>query len=281
MVTHSSGDTETGSAVAEEAPAEVVHYAVGADGAATITLDSPSNRNALSDRSVAGMLAGFAAAASDPRVRVVVLTHTGSTFCAGADLREAGATPDKRTGQMVTLLRAILDLPKVVIGRIDGHVRAGGIGLVGACDIVVAGPDATFALTESRLGLAPAIISLTVEPKITPRAAGRYFLSGETFDPAEAVRIGLATSAVADTAAEVAGLVREFGAVSPQGMAESKRLTTERLLAGFDERAAELAERSAALFASAEAAEGMVAFLQRRPPSWAQSEPATEAVAGG
>lgn len=249
-------------------PASVVRYAVTADGAATITLDSPANRNALSTALVTELLAGCASAAADPRVRVVILTHTGKTFCAGADLREAGAGPQLRTEQMVRLLRAILELPKAVIGRIDGHVRAGGMGLVGACDIVVAGPSATFGLTESRIGVSPAIISLTVLPVLEPRAAGRYFLTGETFDPAEAERIGLITRAAQETGTEVDRLITECRNVSPQGMAESKKLLNASVLAGFD-RAEELAATSARLFASPEAAEGMMAFLQRRPPSWA------------
>ncbi len=150
-----------------------VRYEVSG-GAATITLDSPHNRNAISTRLVTELQAGLTVAAADPAVRAVVLTHTGGTFCAGADLSEASgssASPEdavKERGRgMLTLLRSILELPKPVIGRIDGHVRAGGMGLVGACDIVVAGPASTFAVTESRLGLAASIISLTVLPSST------------------------------------------------------------------------------------------------------------------
>lgn len=248
--------------------AQVVRYAV-IDGAAVVTLDSPVNRNALSTALVTGLLDSFAAAAADPEVRVVVLTHTGKTFCAGADLREVGATPQLRTEQMVRLLRTILELPKAVIGRIDGHVRAGGMGLVGACDIVVAGPDATFGLTESRIGVAPAIISLTLLPVLDPRAARRYLLTGETFGPREAARIGLITGAVDDTETEVNRLTTEFRAVSPQGMAESKKLVNAAVLADFGERAERLAATSARLFTTEEAAEGMMAFLQRRAPRWA------------
>lgn len=247
-------------------------------GAAILTLDSPANRNALSTALVTGLLDGFAAAAADPDVRVVVLSHTGKTFCAGADLREVGATPALRTEQMVRLLRAILELPKAVIGRIDGHVRAGGMGLVGACDIVVAGPNATFGLTESRIGVSPAIISLTLLPVLDPRAAGRYFLTGESFDAREARRIGLITEAVDDTEKEVDRLITEFRAVSPQGMAESKKLVNAAVLDGFDERAKDLAATSARLFGTEEAAEGMLAFLQRRLPRWA-AVPADAAAA--
>lgn len=159
----------------------LVRYEV--DGAvARLTLDSPHNRNALSTALVEQLHEGFARAAGQSGVRVVVLGHTGGTFCAGADLSEAaGRDPADiavdRAREMTTLLRAILELRLPVIGAIDGHVRAGGLGLVGACDVVVAGPGSTFALTEARIGVAPSIISLTLLPKMTPRSAGRYFLT--------------------------------------------------------------------------------------------------------
>ena len=133
------------------------------------------------DLRAAAIAAWHATAAEMPGVRAVVLTHTGGTFCAGADLGEVSDNPAEaaaeRTREMTALLRAFLELPKPVVGVIDGHVRAGGMGLVGACDIVVAGPRSTFALTEVRLGLAASIISLTVLPRLSQRAAGRYFLA--------------------------------------------------------------------------------------------------------
>ena len=116
-----------------------------ADGVTRIALDSPHNRNALSDQLVGELRDALAAAESDPSVRAVVLTHTGGTFCAGADLTEASGRPvgdpaRERADQLIDLLHAIMALGKPVVGRIDGHVRAGGMGLVAACDIVVAGP---------------------------------------------------------------------------------------------------------------------------------------------
>ena len=253
----------------------VVRYEV-AGGFATVTLDSPHNRNAISTRLVSELRQSLADAAADPDVRAVVLTHTGGTFCAGADLSEAsGATEDpatlaaQRTTAMTDLLRAFLELPKPIVGKIDGHVRAGGMGLVGACDLVAAGSASTFALTESRLGLAASIISLTVLPRMSPRAAGRYFLTGEKFGPAEAEAIGLVTTASDDADATVSKWLGELASASPQGLAESKRLTTVRMLADFDRYGSDVAAQSARLFGSAEAIEGMTAFLQRRPPSWA------------
>ncbi|OBC04850.1 enoyl-CoA hydratase [Mycobacterium sp. 852013-50091_SCH5140682] len=251
---------------------ELVRYRV--EGAvARLTLDSPHNRNALSTALVDQLHQGLDRAAADPAVRVVVLGHTGGTFCAGADLseaagREPGDIAVDRAREMTKTLRAILELPMPVIGAIDGHVRAGGLGLVGACDLVVAGQNSTFALTEARIGVAPSIISLTLLPKMTPRSAGRYFVTGEKFGAAEAAAIGLITMAADDVESSVAGLAAEIAKGSPQGLAASKALTTATILRSFDERAEELTRMSAELFVSDEAREGMLAFLQKRPPSW-------------
>jgi enoyl-CoA hydratase len=247
-----------------------VHYAVER-GIATITLDSPENRNALSSALVGDLVAHLQSAGEDGGVRAVVLTHTGSTFCAGADLRESASEggPAKGTARMVALLRAIVELPKPVIASIDGNVRAGGMGIVGACDMVVAGPSTTFALTEVRLGLAPAIITLTLRGRLTERAQSRYYLTGETFGPAVAQEIGLITVAAADVAAEVGAICDALRKGSPQGLAESKRLSALSTVAAFDADAASLQALSQRLFESDEAREGMTSFLEKRPPAWA------------
>ena len=133
---------------------EVVHLEVS-DAIATITLDSPHNRNALSARLVGQLRAQLDAAVGDPDVRAVVVTHRGPTFCSGADLTEmASGDPTTGTRNMLEVMRAIVGAPKPVLARLAGSARAGGIGLVGACDIAVASPDVTFAFTEVRLGLA-------------------------------------------------------------------------------------------------------------------------------
>jgi enoyl-CoA hydratase len=256
---------------------EVVRYAV--DGAiARLTLDSPHNRNALSTALVQELHEGFAAAAADPAIRCVVLGHEGGTFCAGADLAEAagrdpGDVAVDRAREMTTLLRAILELPMPVIAAVDGHVRAGGMGLIGACDVVVAGRASTFALTEARIGVAPSIISLTLLPKLTARAAGRYFVTGEKFDASEAADVGLVTLAVDDVTTAVAVLTSDIAKGSPQGLAASKALTTTAILEDFDRHAERLTQQSAALFCSEEAREGMMAFLEKRPPRWKAANP--------
>jgi enoyl-CoA hydratase len=247
---------------------------------ARLTLNSPHNRNALSTTLVSQLHQGLRNAAADPAVRAVVLGHTGNTFCAGADLSEGsaatGADPGEvaaeRAREMAALLRAIVESPLTVIVAVDGHVRAGGMGLVGAGDIAVAGPRSTFALTEARIGVAPAIISLTLLPKMSARAAARYYLTGETFDAATAAAIGLITMAADDVGAAVASLVADIGRASPQGLAASKALTTAAILDGFDRDAERLSTDSARLFVSEEAREGMLAFLQKRPPRWAPQE---------
>jgi enoyl-CoA hydratase len=248
---------------------ELVQYSTER-GIARIALDSPRNRNALSAALVAQLTEALTTAGADDAVRAVELTHTGGTFCAGADLTEAsrGGMKDG-TVRVLALLRRIVALPKPVVGSIDGHVRAGGLGLVGACDIVLAGPASTFAFSEVKLGLAPAMISLTTLPRLDPRAASRYFLTGETFDAATAARIGLITEAVEDIDAGTLAVLDALRLCSPQGLRETKPLLTAGILNGFEARADALAEQSARLFGSEEASEGMAAFLAKRPPSWA------------
>lgn len=244
------------------------------DGAvARLTLDSPHNRNALSTALVEQLHDGMTRAAADQGVRVVVLGHTGGTFCAGADLSEAASRDPSelavaRAHEMTRLLRRILELRLPVIAAIDGHVRAGGLGLVGACDIAVAGNASTFALTEARIGVAPSIISLTLLPKMSARAAGRYFVTGEKFGAAEAADIGLITAATEDVGGTVAELAASIAKGSPQGLAASKALTTAAVIDDFERRAEKLTRESAELFVSDEAREGMLAFLEKRPPRW-------------
>ncbi|WAC56621.1 enoyl-CoA hydratase family protein [Gordonia sp. SL306] len=256
---------------------EVVHTDI-ADEILTLTLDSPANRNALGEALVAQLLDGLRAAERDAGIRAVVLTHTGGTFCAGADLSEAlarGADVEEAsamgTSAMLDLMRVILEMPKPVIAKVDGHVRAGGFGLLGAADIALVGPRCTFALTEARLGLAPSVISLVLLPKMTARASGRYFLTGETFDPSTAVEIGLVTEAFASADDLDAGLTSVLAGIrraSPQGLGASKMLTTATVLSSFRGLARQRADESAALFGSDEAREGMTAFLSKRSPRW-------------
>jgi enoyl-CoA hydratase len=251
----------------------VVRYEVER-GVATLTLDSPANRNALSARLVRQLTERLEEAAQDEDVRAVVLTHTGGTFCAGADLSDAtSGDPKENPARIVATMRAIVACAKPVVGVVDGHVRAGGMGLLGACDLVFAGPAATFAFTEVRLGLAPAVISLPLLPRLEPRGAQRWYLTGAVFDAAEAQRIGLITEATADApSTAVQPVLDELRKASPQGLAETKKLLTAGALAVFDEQGGAMVDLSARLFGSEEAQEGMRAFLERRKPRWAAAD---------
>ncbi|MFF0228486.1 enoyl-CoA hydratase family protein [Streptomyces sp. NPDC004629] len=234
-----------------------------ARGIETLSLDSVDTRNALSAALVDGLADALAECAADPGVRAVVLTHTGGTFCAGADLRDP-PQPDT----LVALLRQLVELDKPVVARITGHVRAGGLGLLAACDIAAAVTEATFAFTEVRIAVAPAVISLPVIPRADPRALARYYLTGERFDAAEATRIGLLTLHGDDVDAALAPVLDGLRRSSPQGLAATKRLLTARVLETFDRAAADLTALSARLFSSAQAREGMTAFLERRDAPW-------------
>ena len=245
---------------------ELVHYSV-TRGIARIELDSPHNRNALSRQLCSELSAHLSTASADPAVRAVELTHTGSVFCAGADLSAASSGPSI-TEVMIGLLGQIVEMPKPVVARLDGHVRAGGLGLVGAADIALASRTVSFAFTEVRIGVAPAMITLTTLGRMTERAASRYLLTGETFDATTAAEVGLITAAVDDLDRATAELYDQFRKCSPQGLAETKPLTTRATREAIANRAADLAALSARLFGTEEAREGMTAFLEKRSPSW-------------
>lgn len=255
---------------------ELVHYDVDR-GVATITLDSPHNRNALSAQLRSELGSGLENAIADDAVRVIVLDHTGPVFCAGMDLKEAGGQTDN-AGQGVqefpALLRNILTSPKPVIAKLHGPARAGGLGLVAAADIAVSVREATFAFSEVRIGVVPAVISIPVLPRLLPRAAHEYFLTGEKFDADTAARIGLLNSAVdaAELDAEVERYVTALAKGGPNAVAATKQLLLETAGVAspeeLDKQFAAMLELSAQHFVSEEGQEGIVAFVQKRPASW-------------
>ncbi len=254
-----------------EAP--LVRYEVSRS-VATITLDSPRNRNALSRALVAQLLEKLHGAGADSEVRAVLLTATGPAFCAGADLSEmTQGSGEQAPAMLLEVLRAIVALPQPVVAKVAGQVRAGGLGIVGACDVAMVAESVKFAFTEARLGLTPAVISLTTLPHLSTRAASRYYLTGEAFDAAEAARIGLITAAVPEGSLDgaVEQVLQTLRASSPQGLRETKRLVTTGLRARLDAEGEAMVALSAQLFGSAEAQEGMLAFLEKRPPAWAGS----------
>lgn len=240
-------------------------------GVATLTLDSPANRNALSVSLLADLRAGVADVVADPQVRVIVLSHTGPVFCSGMDLRATVDAPPHAQPVVAfpALLEAIWTCPKPVIARVGGKSRAGGVGLVAVCDLAVASTDADFAFTEVRLGLVPAVISAPVLPRVSARAAAELFLTGAVFDAARAAAIGLVSSAVAPERldAEVARLAGLICLGAPDALAATKeilRRAKPSLAVDLDE----LGALSAAAFAGPEGQEGIAAFRDKRPAAW-------------
>ncbi|MDQ4055508.1 MAG: enoyl-CoA hydratase-related protein [Actinomycetota bacterium] len=249
-----------------DAPDELVHYDV-ADQVATITFDSQHNRNALSRQLVTELVAHLETADVADDVKVVVIRAEGKVFCSGADLSEASADGmEEGARAMVAMQRKIVALSKPVVTRLHGAVRAGGIGIVAASDIAIAARDTTFALTEVKLGLAPAVISLTVLPRMTSRAAALACLSGEVFTGGDAEAMGLVTQAVEPEALDgsVAAICGALVTGAPQGLRETKALLSRDLLARIDAGSDEMATLSARLFGSEEARDAMTAFLSRK-----------------
>ena len=244
---------------------ELVHHDVSGP-LATVTLDSPHNRNALSRQLVSELFAGLEAAEADADVRVVLVRSSGRVFCSGADLSEA-TTEGMEEGarRIVELQRLIVTMSKPVVTEVLGAVRAGGIGVVAASDVAIVAEDATFALTEVKLGLAAAIISLTVHHRMNPRAASLTTLGGEVFDGTAAAGYGLVTKAVPadDLETEVAAVCGSLATGAPQGLRESKAILNRELVARIDAHGEEMAALSAKLFASDAAREAMTSFLER------------------
>ncbi|MEN3361011.1 MAG: methylglutaconyl-CoA hydratase [Mycobacteriales bacterium] len=253
----------------------LVRYAVDR-GVATLTLDSPHNRNALSPQLMAELAAGLRSAVADGSVRAVVLASADRVFCSGMDLKAtaAGGAGNLPVTAFPDLLAAILDAPKPVVARVAGPARAGGIGLIAACDLAVAARSATFAFSEVRIGVVPAVISVTVLPRLLPAAARELFLTGEVFDGARAAAVGLVNSAVADDELD-AELTRYLGLLvqgAPGALAATKALLRNPPTGPVSDQLTAMAELSAHHFASAEGREGMAAFAAKRRPAWAPTD---------
>lgn len=236
------------------------------DRIAVVTLDSPANRNALSQRLVAELTQALAEAGADESLHGVLLRSSHPVFCAGADLKEAATVDMVETARgLIALQRSIAALPVPVVTRLDGAVRAGGLGLVASSDVVVCRDDVTFALTEVRLGLAAAVISIPLRARLHPRAASAWFLTGRQFGADEALEHGLVTGVVDEAGmdAAVEGVLDDLRAGARQGLVEAKRLLTRDLVAAFDADGEEMARLSGFLFHSDVAQERMAAALRR------------------
>lgn len=259
---------------------EPVRYAVG-DGVATVTLAAPERRNVLDAASLSAATDAFAAAAADDAVRVVVLTGEGTTFCAGADLSGAASSSgDSFSGSaadaLVALLETMLDLPKPIVARVQGHVAGGGNGLVAASDLAVAVDTARFAFSEVRVGVAPAVISVVCLERMAPGDARELLLTGERVSAERVLRAGLVTRVVPvdELDAAVAAYVDALLLGGPQALAHTKELLQRVPGMTRDEAFAWTSDLSGGLFASAEGQEGMRAFLDKRRPRWAPPDPA-------
>ncbi len=245
---------------------------------ATITLNRPEIHNAFNDELIEKLTRELKLLAGDNDVRAVILSATGKSFCAGADLnymrRMAGYTEQQNLADasaLAEMLSLLDNLPKPTVALVQGAAIAGGVGLVSACDIAIAARSATFSIAEVRLGLIPSVISPFVINAIGVRRANRYFLTGERFDAVEAERIGLVHDVVPDEALQASGdaFVKQLLQGGPKAQAEIKALIdavrSRPIDAGL---ASETARRIARVRASAEAQEGMSAFLEKRKPSW-------------
>jgi len=233
-----------------------------------LTLDSPAKANALSANLLAQLDRALRDATSAPDVRAVVLTGAGKVFCSGADLSEGGATAPSR---MPAILTSIVESAVPVIARVNGHARAGGLGLIAAADMAVAVAASTFAFTEVRVGVAPAMILVPALRVVDRRFLARATLTGERFSAAEAAAVGLLSAVVPDETALDAWVVAQTLAIrqaAPGAVRATKELLRALPAQAWTEGLASAATTSAELFAGAEAQEGMAAFLEKRRPAW-------------
>lgn len=248
------------------------------DGVARIVLDRPELNNALNPQLIDELSAALDATAGDASIATVVLSGEGKSLCAGADInrmREAAAfsrDDNIRDALPLSNMLAALDrLPQTTIGRVHGPIYGGGVGVVAACDIAIASEEATFCLSEVRLGIVPGMISPYVVRAIGERTARRYFQTAEVFDAHEARRIGLVHEVVAADALDerIAKLLKQLRSAAPGARAVAKKLAGD--IAGRtidDALIRETSELIADVRARSEAREGLSAFLEKRKPSW-------------
>jgi methylglutaconyl-CoA hydratase len=248
-------------------------------GVGIVTLNQPERHNAFDDTMIGELAAAMQAMAGDDAVRLVVISSTGKSFCAGADLNwmqraaRYGIDENKRdAGELAQMLLSVSECPKPVVARVQGPAYGGGVGLVAACDLAVATFDTKFALTEVKLGLIPAVISPHVIAAIGERYARRYMLTAEAFSAAEAYRIGLIHEMVPDAAAldeAIGEWVTALLKNGPQALAECKALIRSVANRPLGPKVVEYTvDRIANVRVSPEGQEGLGAFLQKRKPNW-------------
>ena len=237
-------------------------------GIRTLTLDSPANRNALSTRLLEELDRALRDATSDHDVRAILLTGSGPVFSSGADLSERGAAAPNL---MPTILTLMIESPVPVIARVNGHARAGGLGLIAASDLAGAAAASTFAFTEVRVGVVPAMIMVPALRVVEPRFLAAMTLTGEKFTARQAADAGLLSAVTDDEAALdewVAGQTLAISKSAPGAVQATKALLRTLPAQSWVDGLTAAAATSAQLFAGPEAAEGMEAFLQKRRPAW-------------
>lgn len=249
---------------------------------ATIWMNRPDKHNAFNETLIGEMTAALDGLGAEDSIRVLVLAGRGASFSAGADLawmkRQGAASQADNAADAAAMGRMFLTLrhsSKPVVARVQGAAIGGGMGLVAACDIAIAAPEATFATTEVRLALIPAVISPLVAAAVGERQCRRYFLTGERIGAEQAKAIGLVHEIAAEGLDEaVAGVVRDLLKGAPQAAAEAKELIGRVARRPFDEAlVAETAGLIAARRASEEAREGLTAFFDKRKPAWLDPRP--------
>ena len=243
-------------------------------GAAWITLNRPENRNALSAVLVNELYDHLVFSNENDEVRSIVITGNGPAFCAGADLKSPPGelVNGQKSIAYPEVLSTIIDSPKPVIVAVNGAAFAGGLGLVGAADIVVTIEDVQFSFSEVRIGVIPAVISVVCLPKLGTHHGMKLFLTGERFTGSDAVRLGLAHVAV--PADQLHSAVQsEIDAINlggPIAVTECKKLVRQISELSINEGFAVTGQWSRRLFESEEGREGMAAFREKRKPRWVQ-----------
>jgi methylglutaconyl-CoA hydratase len=261
---------------------KTIAFEIDPRGIAIVTLNRPEVHNAFDETMIAELTQVMMDCGHDVAVRTVVIEAQGKSFCAGADLnwmkRAAGYSVEENTRDahaLAGMLRTVYECPKPVIARVQGNAFGGGVGLIAACDMAFGVSEALFSLSEVKLGIIPSAISPYVIQAIGPRQASRYFLTAERFSASEAYRIGLLhdISAVEAGVDElIAQRLEALLANGPQAMGEAKALIRAvGQLPVSDAVVNDTVARITRVRASAEAKEGMSAFLEKRKPSWVKT----------
>lgn len=236
-----------------------------------VRLAAPERRNVMTIAMLDALREAVASSAAGD-TRGLVIDHEGPVFCAGVDLRERRSLPEgvpSHSELLAALLRELVAYPKPVLCRVDGAARGGGMGLVAASDVVIAGAAASFAFSEVRVGVAPALVGALALRKTTVGHLSPWLLTGTPFDAETAARIGLVSIVAGDTDAALAETCAAIREAAPGALRATKKLPRTVAATPEAELVDEMERLSTELFRSAEAREGMAAFAERRRPSWA------------